>query len=77
MVLPGDELTVELRHIGMRDGNIVVIETGMNFKLKLERGFATIPLSGIDALFHSHYLWDGVLPFRACMLTFSHHVVPF
>jgi fatty acid synthase subunit alpha, fungi type len=28
MVLPGDELTVKLRHIGMRDGNIVVnIET--------------------------------------------------
>jgi fatty acid synthase subunit alpha, fungi type len=28
MVLPGDELIVKLRHIGMRDGNIVVkIET--------------------------------------------------
>jgi hypothetical protein len=28
MVLPGDELTVKLRHIGMRDGNIVVnVET--------------------------------------------------
>ena len=27
MVLPGDELTVKLRHIGMRDGNIVNIET--------------------------------------------------
>ena len=28
MVLPGDELTVKLRHISMRDGNIVVnIET--------------------------------------------------
>jgi len=28
MVLPGDEFTVKLRHIGMRDGNIVVnIET--------------------------------------------------
>lgn len=34
--------------------------------LKLERGFATIPLPGIDVPFHSRYLWAGVLPFRAC-----------
>lgn len=33
----------------------------------LERGFATIPLPGIDVPFHSRYLWAGVLPFRACM----------
>ena len=33
--------------------------------LKLERGFATIPLPGIDVPFHSRYLWAGVLPFRA------------
>lgn len=39
--------------------------------IKLERGFATIPLPGIDVPFHSRYLWAGVLPFRACMLTFS------
>lgn len=32
--------------------------------LKLERGFATIPLPGIDVPFHSRYLWAGVLPFR-------------
>jgi fatty acid synthase subunit beta len=32
----------------------------------LERGFATIPLPGIDVPFHSRYLWAGVLPFRAC-----------
>jgi fatty acid synthase subunit alpha, fungi type len=36
----------------------------------LERGFATIPLPGIDVPFHSRYLWAGVLPFRACTLTF-------
>ena len=36
--------------------------------IKLERGFATIPLPGIDVPFHSRYLWAGVLPFRACML---------
>lgn len=32
----------------------------------LQRGFATIPLPGIDVPFHSRYLWAGVLPFRAC-----------
>jgi fatty acid synthase subunit alpha len=35
--------------------------------IKLERGFATIPLPGIDVPFHSRYLWAGVMPFRACM----------
>jgi fatty acid synthase subunit beta len=34
--------------------------------LKLDRGFATIPLPGIDVPFHSRYLWAGVMPFRAC-----------
>ncbi|KIM51926.1 hypothetical protein SCLCIDRAFT_18296 [Scleroderma citrinum Foug A] len=33
--------------------------------LKLEHGFATIPLPGIDVPFHSHYLWAGVMPFQA------------
>ena len=33
----------------------------------LERGYATIPLPGIDVPFHSRYLWAGVMPFRACM----------
>jgi len=32
----------------------------------LERGLATIPLSGIDVPFHSRYLWSGVIPFHAC-----------
>jgi fatty acid synthase subunit alpha, fungi type len=32
----------------------------------LERGFATLPLPGIDVPFHSRYLWAGVMPFRAC-----------
>lgn len=31
----------------------------------LERGFASIPLPGIDVPFHSRYLWAGVMPFRA------------
>jgi len=30
----------------------------------LERGFATIPLPGIDVPFHSRYLWPGVMSFR-------------
>jgi fatty acid synthase subunit beta len=34
--------------------------------IKLERGFATIPLPGIDVPFHSRYLWAGVMPFRTC-----------
>lgn len=34
--------------------------------INLERGYATIPLPGIDVPFHSRYLWAGVLPFRAC-----------
>ncbi|KAI0787467.1 fatty acid synthase [Fomes fomentarius] len=33
--------------------------------ITLERGFATIPLPGIDVPFHSRYLWAGVMPFRA------------
>jgi len=30
----------------------------------LERGLATIPLAGLDVLFHSRYLWSDVMPFR-------------
>jgi fatty acid synthase subunit alpha len=45
--------------------------------IKLERGFATIPLPGIDVPFHSRYLWAGVLPFRNCMMTFYHDKFPF
>ena len=37
--------------------------------ITLERGFATIPLPGIDVPFHSRYLWAGVMPFRACEST--------
>ncbi|CAE7081387.1 unnamed protein product [Rhizoctonia solani] len=32
---------------------------------KLERGFTIVSLPGIDVLFHSRYLWPGVMPFRA------------
>ncbi|KAG6913257.1 hypothetical protein DXG01_008364 [Tephrocybe rancida] len=33
--------------------------------IKLERGFATTSLPGIDVPFHSRYLWAGVAPLRA------------
>ena len=39
--------------------------------LKLERGFATIPLPGIDVPFHSRYLWAGVVPFRDVRFSFQ------
>ncbi|CAO3634037.1 unnamed protein product [Cunninghamella blakesleeana] len=33
--------------------------------LKLERGYATVPLPGIDVPFHSSFLLSGVAPFRS------------
>ena len=43
MVLPGDELIVKLRHIGMRDGNIVVnIETSNSRGEKVIQGSAEV-----------------------------------
>jgi hypothetical protein len=42
--------------------------------ITLERGFATIPLPGIDVPFHSRYLWAGVMPFRACKLQYMMHI---
>ena len=46
MVLPGDELTVKLRHIGMRDGNIVVnIETSNARGEKVIQGSAEVSQS--------------------------------
>ena len=44
--------------------------------IRLERGFATIPLPGIDVPFHSRYLWAGVMPFRACMPHFYSNPSP-
>jgi fatty acid synthase subunit beta len=36
--------------------------------LTLERGFATIPLKGVDVTFHSTFLRSGVKPFRSFLL---------
>ena len=33
--------------------------------IELQRGFATIPLPGIDIPFHSSHIWSGVGPFRS------------
>ena len=41
---------------------------------ELQRGYATIPLPGIDVPFHSRYLWAGVMPFRACKNSYSYLV---
>src|ERR1700744_3381133 len=36
--------------------------------IDLQRGFATIPLKGIDVPFHSPFLRSGVKPFRSFLL---------
>lgn len=36
--------------------------------IDLQRGFATIPLKGIDVPFHSTFLRSGVKPFRSFLL---------
>lgn len=46
-----------------KSANELQAKTGF---ITLERGFATIPLPGIDVPFHSRYLWAGVMPFRTC-----------
>ena len=52
MVLPGDELTVKLRHIGMRDGNIVVnIETSNARGEKVIQGSAEVSQSSTVYVF--------------------------
>jgi fatty acid synthase subunit beta len=40
--------------------------------LELQRGFATIPLRGIDVPFHSTFLRSGVKPFRSFLLRKIH-----
>jgi fatty acid synthase subunit beta len=40
--------------------------------LQLERGFATVPLKGIDVPFHSTFLRSGVKPFRSFLLKKIH-----
>jgi len=52
MVLPGDELTVKLRHMGMRDGNTVVnIETFNARGEKVIQGSAEVSQSSTVYVF--------------------------
>ena len=60
-------------HCGKGEGNIISesFERAKELResegyIKLGRGFATIPLPGIDMPFHPRYLWAGILPFKAC-----------
>jgi fatty acid synthase subunit beta len=49
--------------MGIVKAKIAASERLLN-PIKLERGTATIPLSGIDVPFHSTYLRDGIGPYR-------------
>jgi fatty acid synthase subunit beta len=52
MVLPGDELTVKLRHIGMRDENIIVnVETSFAWGEKVIQGSAEVSQSSTVYVF--------------------------
>ena len=52
MVLPGDELTVKLRHIGMQDGNIVVnVKTSNSRGEKVIQGSAKVSQSSTVYVF--------------------------
>ena len=52
MVLPGDELTVKLRHIGMQDGNIVVnVKTSNSQGEKVIQGSAKVSQSSTIYVF--------------------------
>jgi hypothetical protein len=52
MVLPGDELTVKLHHISMRDGNVVVnIETSNARGEKVIQGSAEVSQSSTVYVF--------------------------
>jgi fatty acid synthase subunit alpha len=60
-VLPGDELTVKLRHIGMRDGNIVVnIETSNARGDKVIQGSAEVSQSSTVYVFTGQELGMGM-----------------
>ena len=55
-------------------GNKIEKAKKENGFFELQRGFATIPLPGIDVPFHSRYLWAGVMPFRACAFSFYYRM---
>ena len=59
-----EELKEKLAEIIDGCWNMTLEKEAKDGSVVLERGFATIPLPGIDVPFHSRYLWPGVLSFR-------------
>lgn len=64
-----DEVKAHLVKI-IREG--VKQTNGKPTPIDLQRGFATIPLKGIDVPFHSTFLRSGVKPFRSFILKKIH-----
>ncbi|KAL9936912.1 hypothetical protein V8E36_004147 [Tilletia maclaganii] len=59
-----DEVRAKLTEI-VQEVHAAALEEEKKGPIQLQRGFATIPLAGIDVPFHSRYLGGGVTPFRA------------
>ncbi|PWY99602.1 hypothetical protein BCV70DRAFT_109981 [Testicularia cyperi] len=63
-IMPIEEVREKLAEI-VREVLAAALEEEKKGRIELKRGFATIPLPGIDVPFHSRYLTGGVAPFRA------------
>ncbi|EPQ27448.1 uncharacterized protein PFL1_04986 [Pseudozyma flocculosa PF-1] len=63
-IMPIEEVREKLDEI-VREVLAAAREEEKKGPLELKRGFASIPLPGIDVPFHSRYLTGGVAPFRA------------
>ena len=64
-----DDVKEKLRSI-IRESQSLTLSKhqSSNGHIELERGFATIPLKGIDVPFHSTFLRSGVKPFRSFLM---------
>ena len=63
-IMPIEEVREKLAEI-VREVLAASLEEEKKGPIELQRGFASIPLPGIDVPFHSRYLTGGVSPFRA------------
>ncbi|SPO24499.1 related to fatty acid synthase, beta and alpha chains [Ustilago trichophora] len=63
-IMPIEEVREKLAEI-VREVLSAAVEEEKKGRIELKRGFATIPLPGIDVPFHSRYLTGGVAPFRS------------
>ncbi|KAG0147001.1 hypothetical protein CROQUDRAFT_91978 [Cronartium quercuum f. sp. fusiforme G11] len=63
--MPLEDVRVQLLEIVDECHKAAIAKQEKEGFIVLERGFASIPLPGIDVPFHSRYLWAGVMPFRA------------